>query len=111
MSEVLASKDALLSGEEIRFLRKSAGFKAGTFAEHIGISPEHLSRVENGKTDKLGEAADKLARAICLAQIDAQNSDAIRELLLKRAAHLKAMRTRRLKRQFSLARGVWTEAA
>ena len=37
-----------LSGEEVRFLRKEVGMKAKAFAQRIEMSPENLSRVENG---------------------------------------------------------------
>ena len=63
----LVKKPALLTGEEIRFLRKNAGFPAKTFAELVGVDPKHLSRVENGHTDTLGVPADRLVRVIARA--------------------------------------------
>ena len=63
----LVKKPALLTGEEIRFLRKNAGFPAKTFAELVGVDPKHLSRIENGHTDTLGVPADRLVRVIARA--------------------------------------------
>jgi transcriptional regulator with XRE-family HTH domain len=38
-----------LTGEEIKFLRKRLGQKASEFSQYLGVTPETLSRVENGK--------------------------------------------------------------
>jgi DNA-binding transcriptional regulator YiaG len=54
-------KPALLTGEEIRFLRKRIGKKASEFAELINKSPEHLSKLENDQVN-LPEETDKLIR-------------------------------------------------
>jgi putative zinc finger/helix-turn-helix YgiT family protein len=64
IAEELAKKQAFLTGREIRFLRNRAGLSAKEFAVLLDISPEHLSRVENGHTRSLGGAADKLARVV-----------------------------------------------
>lgn len=74
-----------LHGDEIRFLRKIAGFPARKFANLLGVSPEHLSRVENGKTDSLGTSADRLARAIAIVAKDGERA---RELFLDIADRL-----------------------
>lgn len=50
---------------EIRFLRKSIGLKASELATLLGITPEHLSRCENGDR-ALSVAAEKLLRIIIL---------------------------------------------
>ncbi len=49
----LTFKRGLLCGNEIRFLRKHAALPANQFARLIGITPQHLSRVENGHTKAL----------------------------------------------------------
>src|ERR1022692_2494705 len=69
LTEELLSKRFLLSGSEIRFLRKNAGIAAKSLAAKLNITPAYLSRVENGKSGKnkkglLGPQADKLIRAI-----------------------------------------------
>ena len=65
----LMQKKESLRGDEIRFLRKNAGFAAQDFAALLGITPSHLSRIENGKTSKLGSSADRLARIVAKAHI------------------------------------------
>ena len=48
----------------------------------MGVDPSHLSRVENGHTESLGETADRLARAIAVI---ARDGDAARDVLLRMA--------------------------
>lgn len=69
IAAALLKKPAPLRGDEIRFLRKHAEFPAQDFAALLGITPSHLSRIENGKTPKLGRAADRLARMIAKAHL------------------------------------------
>jgi transcriptional regulator with XRE-family HTH domain len=69
----LTRKRSRLSGRELRFLRTNAGFPARQFAALLGITPEHLSRIENGKTGQLGKTADKLARFISATKSDREN--------------------------------------
>lgn len=63
----IADKPNLLSGDELRFLRKWAGLPAKQFAALLGIGASHLSRVEKGKTNHVGAPVDKLARAVAMA--------------------------------------------
>jgi putative zinc finger/helix-turn-helix YgiT family protein len=60
-------KKALLSGEEIRFIRKAAGFSATELARVLGMEKETVSRWENSKQD-IGKDADRLLRAVCFAR-------------------------------------------
>ena len=85
IQKILVSKPALLTGDEIRFLRKNAGFSAKEFAEIIDETPSHLSRVERGKTSSLGAQADKLVRAIATVASDHQAKDhqGTRDVLLQ----------------------------
>jgi len=69
----LTRKRSRLAGRELRFLRTNAGFPARQFAALLGITPEHLSRIENGKTRQLGNTADKLARFISATKADREN--------------------------------------
>lgn len=85
LARSLIQKPTLLSGEEIRFLRKHEGFPAQKFAVLLGITPEHLSRVENGHTNNLGTSADRLARAIATIVKDGETA---REVLLQIADQL-----------------------
>jgi transcriptional regulator with XRE-family HTH domain len=66
IADRLVRKSGLLKGDEIRFLRKYAGLPAQSFARLIRISPEHLSRIENGHTETLGKPTDMLIRALTL---------------------------------------------
>ena len=45
----LVSKSAALTGPEIRFLRKELGMSGRAFAIRLGMTPEHLSRLETGR--------------------------------------------------------------
>jgi len=51
IAKALVAKDGPLKGEEARFLRKRMGFSAKGFAEFIGYTPEHLSRIENDSVE------------------------------------------------------------
>ena len=45
----LISKPAALAGPEIRFLRKELGMSGRAFARQLGMTAEHLSRLETGR--------------------------------------------------------------
>ncbi len=54
-----------LSGLDIKFLRKHLGLRSKDMADHLDVSPEHLSRCENG--DKvLSSNSEKLLRLMVL---------------------------------------------
>jgi DNA-binding transcriptional regulator YiaG len=109
IAQNLVSKAALLDGDEIRFLRKNAGFPANKFAALLGITPEHLSRVENGKINYLGPGGDKLVRAIVTAQRD--GGDCARKVLLEMAERLEGARQSAPGPIFRLERNRWRSAA
>jgi transcriptional regulator with XRE-family HTH domain len=97
-----------LSGAELRFLRKNAGFSAQKFDALLVVDPAHLSRVENGKQKRLGASTDRLARLIVVAA--ARGGDRIRELLLKEAeAEIK--RRKSAAAMFTLVKNHWKAAA
>jgi putative zinc finger/helix-turn-helix YgiT family protein len=73
IAQDLMMKKELLSGKEIRFLRKHAEIAAKEFAAMIGVTPAHLSRFENGKTENLSPGIDKLARAVIAAKTNGEN--------------------------------------
>jgi len=102
----LVIKPRRLSGAEIRFLRKNAGFPARDFAALLGVTPEHLSRIENGHTEAFGPAADRLAR---LLGVEGQSA---REALAKMAEAAKKHQARRMPPpRFRLAPTGWKVAA
>ena len=61
IAKSVVMKHGILTGEEVRFLRKRLGQKASAFAELIGKTPEHFSKIETGKLE-LTEPLDKLIR-------------------------------------------------
>ena len=113
MVEILIAKPSVLTGPEIRFLRKSAGFPAKEFAALVGVTASHLSRVENVKDglESLGVPADKLARLL------STEGESARDGLLKLAKRtLEAEKEGKMGapacRAFRLIRGGgWQEAA
>ena len=50
IAHCLINKADLLTGKEIRYLRKFLGYAGSVFAKLVGYEPEHLSRIEGGKT-------------------------------------------------------------
>jgi transcriptional regulator with XRE-family HTH domain len=64
----------VLSGPEIRFLRKSVGLAAKDFAVEIGKTPHHLSRLENGRL-KVTPETSYLVRAKCAGAIMARSEN------------------------------------
>src|SRR5579863_5268893 len=61
IAEIIVMKPGLLTGAEIKFLRKRAGKRAADFARLIGRTPEHLSKLETGSLP-VPEPIDKLIR-------------------------------------------------
>lgn len=61
IAESIVMKQGVLTGAEVRFLRKRIGKKAADFAALINNTPEHFSKLETGALP-LQEPADKLIR-------------------------------------------------
>jgi DNA-binding transcriptional regulator YiaG len=102
LTKLFLSKPGSLAGDELRFLRKQAGMPAQKFATLLAIDPSHLSRVENGKLDGLGETSDRLARAIVSAALD---SPMVKDVLLRVADGSRSLRRPLLK----MHKNRWTE--
>lgn len=62
----IVSKKNLLSGQEIRFLRKMAGFSSKELANTLGVSASTVSRWENGNRN-ISKNSDAALRMICFA--------------------------------------------
>lgn len=67
LATVLVQKRERLVGAEIRFLRKYLGFSGVDFAEHLGVTPETVSRWEQGST-AMGVTADRFLRWLVLTR-------------------------------------------
>lgn len=61
IAHAIVEKEAPLTGAEIRFLRKRLGKKSAEFGQIIGVTPEQVSRWENG-SNLPEKSADKLIR-------------------------------------------------
>jgi len=64
LADVIIRKAVPLVGQEVRFLRKRLEFTAQQFAVRIGVTPVHLSRLENGRR-ALQRQMDLLVRLYC----------------------------------------------
>ena len=64
----LITKDSLLTGDEIRFLRKMSDMSAKELAGVMGITAIHLSKLENGHKP-VGKNSDRLLRLLCFVGI------------------------------------------
>ena len=62
----IITKSSLLSGQEIKFLRKMAGLSSKDLATSLGVSPSTVSRWENGNRN-ISKNSDAALRMICLA--------------------------------------------
>ena len=68
LAEKIASQINKLQPEEIRFLRTHLGFSGVDFAQSIGVSPETVSRWENG-TVNMKEASERFLRVLILSKV------------------------------------------
>ena len=105
---VITKKPSLLTGSEIRFLRNRAGFSSKQFAEMLGISPEHLSRIENTKeSSTMGTPTDRLVRLIAM---DGNNGDKVRTFLSRLKKDTTAKRPKNVEfiRNVHKGKDAWT---
>jgi transcriptional regulator with XRE-family HTH domain len=65
LAKALLGKEAPLTGDELRFLRKRIGKSSKDFAQLIGKTSEQYSRIENGAV--LTASNDKLVRLMVIA--------------------------------------------
>lgn len=76
----LIKKDSLLTGKEIRFLRKQMNLKANELADILGVTKQTVSRWENGKTE-VSPYNDKLIRMICIQLLQERCNKVFKEVL------------------------------
>ena len=60
---ICQKRKALLQADEIKFLRKDLHLRANELAQLLGVTPQAVSRWENGKKE-IGEAHDRLFRSL-----------------------------------------------
>jgi putative zinc finger/helix-turn-helix YgiT family protein len=87
IATMVARKVPRLTEEEIRFLRKYLGWSGGDFADHMGVSPETVSRWENGSA-AMGPSAERLLRLAALTREPASDYslDVLKEVAQKKPA-------------------------
>ena len=62
----LVLKPSSLTGKEIRFLRKYSGFTGEQFGKKLGLTKEHVSRIEN-QHHPVGAQTDRLVRYLAVS--------------------------------------------
>ena len=67
IANAVIAKKARLSAAEVRFLRKHLGWSGADFARHMGVTPETVSRWENGR-EPIGPVADRLLRLMVVTK-------------------------------------------
>ena len=63
IARAFIEKETRLTGDEVRFLRKTLGWSGADFAGHMGVAEETVSRWENDAAP-IGPQADRLLRLI-----------------------------------------------
>jgi len=81
----IALQKVHLSWADLRYLRRSAGFKSGEWAKRIGVVEGHYSRLESGERPITAQI-DKLARIMFLNALKQRNPEDI-----KLACHLETV--------------------
>ena len=81
IGEAIVNRPGRMTGMEIRYLRKNAGFSSKTFAEYLHQTPETLSRWENGQRDPGGQS-DLLIRLCYAALMNYENPKQIVEMFV-----------------------------
>ncbi len=74
IAALFLQKKALLTGKEIRFIRKHLGYSGIKFAELVGYEPETVYRIEGGK-NPVTPAFDRLIRFFAASKITDRNYD------------------------------------
>jgi len=65
LAQAVFAKKGLLTGDELRFLRKRLRMPSKDFAVLVGVTPEQYSRLENGAT--ITPTMDRLVRLLYIA--------------------------------------------
>ena len=67
IAQAVIRKKGRLTPEEVRFLRKYLGWSGSDFSSHIGVTPETVSRWEQGAA-RVGATADRLLRLMVVTR-------------------------------------------
>jgi putative zinc finger/helix-turn-helix YgiT family protein len=73
LAYLIIRKPAIITGAEIKFLRRRVGIQAKEFAQRIGLTPVSLSRFENGQR-RVSRRIDLLIRLSAAALIAARDN-------------------------------------
>lgn len=74
----LILKPSVLTGSEIRYLRKYVGLTGEQFGNKLGLTKEHISRIENNKYP-VGEQTERLIRFVAVSA-DPDLASAVQQL-------------------------------
>ncbi|HHB75609.1 MAG TPA: helix-turn-helix domain-containing protein [Desulfobulbus sp.] len=100
-THICRERKALLTPEEIKFLRKDLHLKAKDLAMIMGVTPATVSRWENGKKE-IGEAHDRLLRSLYMMYATEQSKHVICEGVLSLFKGLPTKR-KRIKQEKEIA--------
>jgi len=81
IAQRLLTKPALLSGQEIKFLRKQMRLKATEFARLLGLTRQYVSRLEN-EAEPVGPQTDKLIRLAFIRKQEEESGEIYRDVVL-----------------------------
>jgi putative zinc finger/helix-turn-helix YgiT family protein len=74
IAQHLIRKRGALTDKEIRFLRKYMGYSSAMLAKLVTVTPETISRIENGKV-KINPLFDHFIRALVIEKLPDRNYD------------------------------------
>lgn len=73
LAHLIIRKPAIITGPEIKFLRRRVGIQSKEFAQRIGLTPVSLSRFENGQR-RVSRRIDLLIRLSAAALIASRDN-------------------------------------
>lgn len=74
IAHILIRKKDMLTGQEVRFLRKHLGYSGAMFSKLIGYDDATLSRLENG-SQPVTRSFDRLVRFTVVSKLSDRNYD------------------------------------
>lgn len=101
IAEAVVLKPTTLNGEEVRFLRKQAGYSGKAWATLLDIEPTVLSQWENNKKT-IGSQSDRLIRLTYVRLLEERGEEFSHQRIMDRFA---VIRKREVTAQEKLIRG------